>query len=248
MSIASKRMERNDRGRDFVVGDVHGCFRTLEELVAKVEFVEGRDRLFSVGDLIDRGPNSQEALEWLMHKRIDGTVAGNHEYMFGAYLAQPQERMAYEGWWREVERDDKLKWLWTALISHMPFAMTIETAHGDVGIIHAGPMYRNWIRTIGDLEQGRNEAMETALLGGYEGAGAQWRGKRGTQVRGLRALFTGHRITKEIVHDGPWWSIDTGAGTPGGKLSMVQIDDRDLVSTTIQMHRSEEKKPKASEA
>ena len=69
--MATRRMtrsvERNpaDGGTDWVVGDVHGCFETLRQALAAIDFEQGRDRLFSVGDLIDRGPNSIEALEWL---------------------------------------------------------------------------------------------------------------------------------------------------------------------------------------
>lgn len=47
----SAKVARNRRGRDFVVGDVHGCLRTLEHVLREVGFDEDRDRLFSVGDL-----------------------------------------------------------------------------------------------------------------------------------------------------------------------------------------------------
>ena len=66
-------------GRDWVVGDVHGCFRTLRRALLAIDFEDGKDRLFSVGDLIDRGPNSIEALEWLEDGRFSAVVMGNHE-------------------------------------------------------------------------------------------------------------------------------------------------------------------------
>ncbi len=47
----------NQAGRDFVVGDVHGCFRTLECALLEIEFDPSRDRLFGVGDLVNRGPH-----------------------------------------------------------------------------------------------------------------------------------------------------------------------------------------------
>ena len=43
----------NQVGRDFVVGDVHGCFRTLEVALLEIEFDPIRDRLFGVGDLVN---------------------------------------------------------------------------------------------------------------------------------------------------------------------------------------------------
>ena len=44
------RLERNGRGRDFVVGDVHGHFGTLRHALAELEVGE-HDRVFSLGDL-----------------------------------------------------------------------------------------------------------------------------------------------------------------------------------------------------
>ena len=74
-------VERNPGagGRDWIVGDVHGCFQTLRQALAAIDFEHGRDRLFSAGDLIDRGPNSIEALAWLEAGRFDAVVMGNHE-------------------------------------------------------------------------------------------------------------------------------------------------------------------------
>ena len=64
-----------------MIGDLHGCFGTLEHALAELAFDSGRDRLFSVGDPIDRGPRSAETLAWLESGRITATVRGNHEQM-----------------------------------------------------------------------------------------------------------------------------------------------------------------------
>ena len=55
---------QNTLGRDFVVGDIHGCFSTVEHALAALDCDLSRDRLFSVGDLIDHGARSDEALAW----------------------------------------------------------------------------------------------------------------------------------------------------------------------------------------
>ena len=75
-----RRFARNAAGRDFVVGDIHGMFPALRELLARAGFDEECDRLFSVGDLIDRGPRSREALEWLAQPWFHA-VRGNHEQL-----------------------------------------------------------------------------------------------------------------------------------------------------------------------
>ena len=68
-------------GRDLVIGDFHGEFDTLEHALETLGFQPARDRLFTVGDLIDRGPRSADALEWLENGRFAGSVRGNHEQM-----------------------------------------------------------------------------------------------------------------------------------------------------------------------
>ena len=60
-----RRFARNPLGRDLAVGDIHGYFSRLEQTLNQAGFDPARDRLFSVGDLTDRGPDSTAVLEWL---------------------------------------------------------------------------------------------------------------------------------------------------------------------------------------
>ena len=60
-----KHFALNTAGRDFVVGDIHDCFSELQAKLDNLDFDEDVDRLFSVGDLIDRGAESRRSLEWL---------------------------------------------------------------------------------------------------------------------------------------------------------------------------------------
>ena len=71
----------NDNGRDFAVGDIHGEFNQLKNLLDHVNFDCQLDRLFSVGDIIDRGPDSMECLA-LLEKPWFHCVIGNHEQQF----------------------------------------------------------------------------------------------------------------------------------------------------------------------
>jgi hypothetical protein len=73
-----KTVPANFDGRDFLIGDLHGCFDELMKLLNHVKFDENKDRLFSTGDLIDRGPKSYKALE-LLKKDWFFSVLGNHE-------------------------------------------------------------------------------------------------------------------------------------------------------------------------
>ena len=80
----ARRVERNRRGRDLVVGDIHGHFATLRRALAELEVGE-HDRVFSLGDLVDRGPDSFQAKGWMQRRTrsagFDLVLRGNHEQM-----------------------------------------------------------------------------------------------------------------------------------------------------------------------
>lgn len=75
-----KEIEGNRQGRDFIVGDLHGYYSLLMDGLRQVNFDFNKDRLFSVGDLIDRGPESLKCLSLLKEKWFFA-VMGNHDYM-----------------------------------------------------------------------------------------------------------------------------------------------------------------------
>lgn len=85
--IKTLSLKENLDGRDFIVGDLHGNFDLLKLKLDDVGFDTTKDRLFSVGDLIDRGPKSVECLELLYEPWFYATI-GNHELMFLTYMGE----------------------------------------------------------------------------------------------------------------------------------------------------------------
>lgn len=65
-------------GRRIVVGDIHGCYDELMELLEKIGIGDD-DRVFSVGDLITKGPKSKEVLDLFMTDARFSSVIGNHD-------------------------------------------------------------------------------------------------------------------------------------------------------------------------
>lgn len=61
-SVIHKVIQHDDLGpgRLVLVGDVHGCLDELNELLDKLEFRHGHDNLVLVGDLVNKGPKSQQ--------------------------------------------------------------------------------------------------------------------------------------------------------------------------------------------
>ena len=63
----------------YVIGDVHGCFDKLLELLDLIEFDSESDQLWFTGDLISRGSKSLEVLRFVKDLKNKVVVLGNHE-------------------------------------------------------------------------------------------------------------------------------------------------------------------------
>ena len=69
--------------RRFVIGDIHGCIKTLRSLLEEKLKIEKSDQVYFVGDYIDRGPSSKEVLDYIMQLISESyqffPAKGNHE-------------------------------------------------------------------------------------------------------------------------------------------------------------------------
>lgn len=118
---------------NYAVGDIHGCFEELKELLAQIAFNPGKDTLWLTGDLVNRGPQSLEVLRWAMHNdACVQTVLGNHDLHLLA-LSEGFRPLSKGDMLRAIfEADDSkqlLNWL-----RHQPFLLTV----GQYIVVHAG--------------------------------------------------------------------------------------------------------------
>lgn len=220
----------NQHGRDFVVGDVHGCFRTLKRALAAFSFDRSRDRLFGVGDLVERGPHSAEALHWL-ERRFTAVTLGNHEAAALRWLRARFEgaRPPPSGWFCSISPNAYPRWR-DALLP-MPLAVTIETRHGDVGVVHAESPHPTWPKALRLLECGHD--LDVALFG-FPSSEAARRCTRDRFVEGVRALVHGHYPVDEVECVANRWNIDTGAGIPHlNRLSIIECNAPEVRSWTF---------------
>ena len=71
--------------RLFAIGDIHGCFDSLKELIEEKIQLTKSDKLVLLGDYIDRGPKSKEVIDYIIELQGNGfdiiTLSGNHEQM-----------------------------------------------------------------------------------------------------------------------------------------------------------------------
>jgi diadenosine tetraphosphatase ApaH/serine/threonine PP2A family protein phosphatase len=70
--------KKNNRRRTLIVGDIHGCFLELQNLLHQADFNPFTDRLISVGDVVGKGPKQKECLDFFLEHQFE-MILGNHE-------------------------------------------------------------------------------------------------------------------------------------------------------------------------
>jgi len=132
--------------RTFVIGDIHGCAATLRRLVDGTLRPFPDDRIYLLGDLIDRGPDSKGVLDFIFELRERGLsvsgVRGNHEEMFlqagnGDYDLSLWNSNGGQTTLESFQADGPgdIPHRYRAFLGALPFYLLLD----DFVIVHAGP-------------------------------------------------------------------------------------------------------------
>jgi serine/threonine protein phosphatase 1 len=221
-----QRFMRNPKGRDIIVGDVHGCFSLLRAALVRIGFDESGDRLFMVGDLVDRGPESIEALEFLTLPYVHA-VQGNHEAMaieWASGSGMDQRNYVANGgaWMIALDRETQCEV--AATLSALPIAIELDTAAGLVGIVHAECPFDDWHRFTAELTapecgtQRRGQIIDAAMWSRTRIGSADE-----SMVTGVRAVVVGHTPMERMTSLGNTLFIDT-MGWRGYNFTMLDAD------------------------
>lgn len=228
-----REIDLRDRRRVLAAGDVHGDFDLLEARLTEMAWDPLQDQLILLGDIVDRGPDSLRALEWVDTLR----VLGNHEEVV-ALVAQRE--IDDEEWVREFGAG----WIWdmdraqardvARRLNEAPVALSVVTPVGRrIGICHADcPSDWNWVVTTLEGEEGatRREMVRKCLWSrdqGLEIVNAHYEGRSHESPSGIMSgidhVFHGHTaMWRPFIHGDRSW-IDTG-GAMTGRLTVVDVD------------------------
>jgi bis(5'-nucleosyl)-tetraphosphatase (symmetrical) len=217
----------------YAIGDIQGCMASLERLLALVDFSIGRDELWLVGDLVNRGPRSLDVLRWAARLGDSATcVLGNHDLQLlarAAGAAGPKKRDTLDEVLAAPDRDRLLDWLRTRplLVRDDRFAL-----------VHAG-LHPRW--TVDDA-RARAEEIEhelaaptwRAFLAQVAGPPARWdpRLGGGDRWRAILAYLVRARTLKPDARVEPEFD-GAPAQAPAGCVPWFQFPDPAWASHTI---------------
>ena len=117
----------------YAIGDIQGCYSAFQHLLERVEFSAAHDRLWLVGDLVNRGSGSLDVLRWVYkHQSSVVTVLGNHDLHTLAVVegfVAPHKNDTLQLLFAAPDRDELLGWLRHQAMIH---------GEHDYLMVHAG--------------------------------------------------------------------------------------------------------------
>lgn len=221
-------LPENLQGRDFVVGDIHGCYYLLDKALRDVSFNKETDRLLCLGDLVDRGPYS-ETVAGLLVEPWFYSVLGNHEqFCIDALNTDVGEdvnlnlRLTHQangGDWFYFLTEERQQEL-VELFKQLPVLMEVQVGGKKIGLAHGN--INDWDTTVTAVSQAE-DPFDNAVMGVIWGR-TRIRQRNGIVSKGVDHVFLGHTPVNDITILGNVHYIDTGA-VFGGKLSLLNIKE-----------------------
>jgi len=206
-----RTFEENTVGMDYFVGDIHGCYDQLMCKLGDLGFNFETDRLFSVGDLIDRGEKNVECIE-LLEQPWFFAVRGNHDQFMIDYVERGQVAtwVMNGGIWAYQLTEDELIDYYHILKDNTPLAMEIPYKGKKVGVIHANVTSGVW----GDFDEQRDiwDRTRTRIPGVYN------------DIQGIDVVVVGHTVLGTPVWINNVFHIDTGC-VFGYDLTIKSIEE-----------------------
>lgn len=204
------RFETNTTGKDYIIGDLHGCVDMLNTALEMLEFDPNTDRVFSTGDLIDRGPNSPGCLD-LLDNDWFYAVKGNHEqFMEYSYDASVRHQWVKNGggWmvgWAGTDRMMQYR----DMVDGLPIAIVVGEGANRFNIIHAQPPIDSYGRTsdlhIDGIKGAKlDDDMLWARTIYYYPTHVQF-------DEDMSPTYVGHSPVSTLVRAGPVYFLDRGA-------------------------------------
>jgi serine/threonine protein phosphatase 1 len=163
-----------------IVGDIHGCFDELSDLLAKAG-LSSSDDIVSIGDMLDRGPNSPAVLRFFRTTSNAGSLFGNHERKHvrarsGQVALSPSQLLAREQFSPE-EYAQAIEYMGT-----LPHVLDLDAAL----LVHA------FLEPRIPLEQ-QDERVLVGTLGGRRHLERNYARPWWELYRGHKSLIVGHK-------------------------------------------------------
>jgi len=214
-----KLNKKHDYRRTILVGDVHGCFVELKDLLKRAKYDARKDRLILAGDLVGKGPHSKQVVEFM--REVKGlAVRGNHDH---------RVVKASLGMVRTVKNEVK------ALVEHLgrenlqwlaTLPLSIHLQEYNAYVVHAGVMPNTKVEhNSPELLMNLRGMMQDTKPTMKHGEGSPW----AERWEGPDLVIFGHDASRRLQIHQYALGLDTGC-VHGGNLTALILPHFKLLS------------------
>ncbi len=223
--------------RTFVIGDIHGGLKALEEILDKVK-IQKEDTLVFLGDYVDGWSDSARLIDFLIDLKDQHNcifIRGNHDELFLAWLKNKEENQMWQfhGGESTIKAYAGLDPL--TIKKHIYFLESLRDNYLDSSnrlFVHAGFTNQNgidyeyfstmfcWDRTLWETALGLDKTLNTNDL------------RYPKRLKLYKEIYIGHTPVTYINETTPVnyanvWNLDTGAGFKG-PLTIMDVDSKEF--------------------
>jgi len=210
----------------YVLGDIHGAFRALEQVLERSPFRPGLDRLIHLGDVADGWPETPQCVERLLAIPNSIWLQGNHDWWAAEWMATSLPQTQLNKIWylqggkatfdaySKGPKEQIQRHFHAFFGKQRPY---FEDRAGNL-YVHAG-----YDPTFPIAEQEPYELIWTRTLWRY-----------GLEASGYKECFIGHTptwpLSKVPLQRANVWNLDQGAAY-GGRLSLMNVRTKEFVQS-----------------
>ena len=204
---------RSPAGRLIFIGDIHGCYDELSDLLARLAPAEN-DTVVSVGDIVRKGPAPDRCLDLWRERRFLAVQGHNDQKVLDE--ARPLKRLFSND--PLLGREDLLRWIES-------WPLVIDFPHAAIAVVHGGFLPHMQV-TLAEIERAASEIVELRWIRRRNG---EWKAIPKEQKKdgdvlwsekwdGERFVVYGHTPVREPRFDARALGLDTGC-VYGGRLT-----------------------------
>ncbi len=190
----------------YVIGDLQGCYQSLQQLLTKIDFSLDKDILWFTGDLVNRGPDSLKVLEFVQDLKENAvTVLGNHDLHMLAVLTgleKPRRKDTLDEIQSSANKMKIIDWVRQQPLMHVDDTQQMVLLHAGcypTWTIAAASQYAKEVESVLQSDQYMNflKKMYGNQPSAWSETLTQW-----DRLRFITNCFTRMRyLTEDLQHD-----------------------------------------------
>lgn len=152
----------------WAIGDIQGCYTQLRALLDAIEFNPKRDKLWLVGDLVNRGEESLETLEYLYSIRKSVVIVlGNHDLaLIATYAGIKKSNSTLDPILKSPNAKKLIDWLRGQKFLHVDSKLGYCMSHAGISPLFNLRLAKNYARRCEEMLQSKGYKLWLALMQG----------------------------------------------------------------------------------